>query len=152
MPYSTLSDIVAAISEITALQLCDDDNVGAFVVLPPNLAYRNLVAAIAAGDTVIDSYLCGRYEVPIALESVPPIVKNISVDLAVCNMFGRRREMDVPEGIDRRYKNAIKMLESIRDGKTGIPEIVEAGAVQSSFAATRTTRDREFPDDLLNKF
>lgn len=148
--YCTFDNLKAAISESTLLQLCDDDNVGAFIVDPPNTAYNALLSAIRKADSEIDSHLAGRYDVPVDLVPVPPLINSVSIDLAICNLYGRRRELDVPEGIDQRRKAATKILQEIRAGRMDIPELsADSPAV---VLCSKNASDRVFTDDVLNKY
>jgi phage gp36-like protein len=85
--YSTLTTIKSLQPEKILLQLADDTGAGAFVETPtPNVAMQNVTSAIVDADTVIDSYLSGRYEVPVSAP-VPTIVRQISANLALCNLY-----------------------------------------------------------------
>jgi phage gp36-like protein len=144
--YCSLANLQLALNPVTLLQLCDDAGAGSFVLTPtPNGAYNNLIAAINAADILIDGYLSGRYTVPFA--TVPALVKQISIDLTVCNLYGRHRESDLPDGILQKRKDAIKTLEAIKGEKINLPgeSVAEPGAVMTN----KTSEDRLFNDELL---
>lgn len=109
--YSSTGDILKFTPRRTLAQLTDDE-AGAAV----NEAVVN--EAIVAADEVIDAHLRGRYTIP--FEETPPILRRISADIAGFHIYGRRPEGDLPEAILTKYKNAVRMLESIRDGKLSI--------------------------------
>jgi phage gp36-like protein len=136
------------ISNEILLQLCDDDGVGAFVTDPANTAYTNLVQAIVQADNTIDSYLTGHYDVP--LPETPPSVADASANLALCNLYGRRHEMIVPDGIAARRKDVMKWLVDVQEGKANIPELYTDAP--SSALSSRTADDRVFTDDVLDKY
>jgi phage gp36-like protein len=144
--YCSLTDLQLALNPVTLLQLCDDAGAGSFVASPtPNGAYNNLVAAINAADTLIDGYLSGRYTVPFT--TVPSLVKQLSIDLTVCNLYGRHRESDPPDGISQKRKDAVKTLEAIKGETINLPgeSIREPGVVKTN----KTAEDRLFSDELL---
>ena len=109
--YSSLSDIQKLVSNRTLAQLTDDE-AGAQV------NEDSVNEAIVAADEVIDAHLRGRYTLP--FPETPPILRRISADIAIFHLYGRRPEGEMPETIGMKYKNAVKMLEAIRDGKLTI--------------------------------
>ena len=149
MAYCAYTDIISLISKDTLLQLCDDDNVGDIVVSPPNTAYSNIVAAIAKADAKIDSYIDSRYALPLA--TVPDQVRDASADLALCNLYYRRRELDVPEGIERREKNVIAWLKDVQAGRASIPDLTEEVS-DRGYVVSKTEDDRYFNDDLMDTY
>jgi phage gp36-like protein len=148
--YSTLADLKELIPEISLLQLADDEVLGLFQVSPPNAAYKRVLTAIGDADMVIDSYLRGRYELP--LTSTPAEINRISAQLAVCNLFARKHEHALPEGLVQRRKDNIEWLKNIQKG---IAVLDVAAAVKelpaSGMAVDRTEDDRMFPDSLLSR-
>lgn len=145
--YSSLDMLRGLIGEEILLQLCDDDGVGAFVADPENTAYANLVQAIDQADHLIDSYLSGRYGLP--LETTPVSIADASANLALCNLYTRRHEMEMPTGIDKRRKQVIDWLLAVQRGDANIPELY---SVKGPFAqSSRTAGERIFTDELLGK-
>jgi phage gp36-like protein len=145
--YCGLDDLKKLQPESVLLQLTDDDNDGEFDAEEPNAAYSNVVTAINDADTFINSYLSGRYDVPVT-GAIPGIVVQISAHLALCNLYGRRRELDLPEGISSRRKTYVKLLEDIKAEKADIPELSKSSPAMVTVDKTET--DRAFPDDLLS--
>src|SRR3990167_2072302 len=142
MPYSTLTDMKKLIPETAIIQLTDDENTGS-----SDLA--RVDEAIAQSDAEIDSYCGGRYTVPFT--TVPDIVKKISVDIAIYNLYSRRVE-EIPETRAERYKNAMRQLEGIASGKITIGE-PDADVPESGGVKTNTTADdRIFTKDKLSGF
>lgn len=142
MPYSTLTDIKKLIPETAIIQLTDDEDTG-------SVNQARVDEAIAQADAEIDSYCGGRYTVPFT--TVPDIVKKISVDIAIYNLYSRKVEV-IPETRAERYKNAIRQLGDIAKGiiTIGEPEadVPEAGGVQIN----TTTDDRVFTKDTMINF
>ncbi|MFA5751115.1 MAG: DUF1320 domain-containing protein [Candidatus Paceibacterota bacterium] len=148
MAYSTHDDIKRLISYDTLLQLCDDDNVGDIVVDPPNTAYANVLQAIVQADNTIDSYIATKHTLPLAI--TPGCVKDCSANLALCNLYDRRREMDVPEGVERRRKQFTQWLKDVQMGKATIMEL--QSEQPASYIVNKTSSDQIFTDDLLSSF
>jgi len=146
--YSSLAMLRGLIGNEILLQLCDDDLVGSFVVSPPNTAYNNVVQAIEQADNLVDSYLVGRYDLP--LSSTPKVIADVSANFALCNLYYRRHEMTVPEGIESRRKLFVKWLEDVKKGEVNIPELYTAKT--SMAKSSKTSDDRIFTDTVLNKY
>ena len=147
--YATLDYLKTLLPESLLLALCDDDGDGAFITTPPNGATRTMLAAITAADIVINGHLSGRYTVPIT-GTVPAIVEQISGNLAICNLYHRKRESDVPEGIADRRRESMKLLEGIKAEKIDILELDKT--TPSAFVTSSASADRMFPDSLLEAY
>ncbi len=105
MPYCLINDIRDQISEDVLIQLTDDSDVG--------LTDEQIVTrAIADADGQIDGYCGKRYSVPFA--PVPPIIRKFSVDIAIYNLYGRRK--GAPESRRDRYKEAVDFLKGVAKG------------------------------------
>lgn len=142
MSYSALTDIKKLIPETVVIQLTDDENAG-------SLNQARVDEAIASADAEIDSYCGGRYTVPFT--TVPDIVKKISVDIAIYNLYSRRVEV-IPETRAERYKNAIRQLEAIATGKISIGETEEDVPETGGVKINTTADDRIFTKDTLSGF
>jgi len=142
MPYSTLTDLKKLIPETVIIQLTDDENTG-------SVNQERVDEAIASADAEIDSYCGGRYTVPFT--TVPDIVRKISVDIAIYNLYSRKVE-EIPETRSDRYKNDIRQLGDIATGKITIGEtdatVPESGGVQTN----TTADDRIFTKDSMSGF
>jgi len=131
MAYCTLDDIKPdQLTETELIQLTDDDDAG--------MVDESVVTkAIADADAEIDGYCGQRYTVPFT--TVPAMIRKLSVDIAVYNLFSRRQ--GAPEGRKTRYDTAIKFLERVADGKavvTGVEGTTESAADRVSIeSATR---------------
>jgi phage gp36-like protein len=147
MAYSTLTTLKSLQPETVLLQLADDDGDGEFDAQENNAAYRNVVSAIEDADTVIDSYLSGRYEVPVTAP-LPVIIRQISANLAICNLYERKRELDVPEGIADRRKRYMQILRDIKAETADIPELSKRAP--AAFLNSKSGCPAVFGDDLLD--
>ena len=142
MAYSTLTDIKKLIPEGSIIQLTDDENLGA-------VNQARVDEAIAQADAEIDSYCGSKYTVPFT--TVPDIVKKISVDIAIYNLYSRRVE-EIPETRADRYKNAIRQLEGIAKGLISIGESITPPAETGGPEANKTDDDRTFTKDNLGNY
>ncbi len=149
--YCTLEDLKRLQPESILLQLADDDEDGSFVIDPPNTAYRNVLEAIKDADSVIDSYLNGRYQTPIAAP-VPDVIRQMSKNLALVTLYERRRELDVPEGMAERRKRHIQHLKDIQAEKASIPELAGKKKSPAIVSVNKTDGDRVFSDSLLKQY
>lgn len=146
--YSTLENLIGLIPEETLLQLTDDMDEGEFIIDPPNPPYIKVIGAIEKADNIINGVLYEKYTIPFA-EPEPGLIVEISSDLAICHLYDRPHSLDIPEGIEARRKRAMKLLESIRDGKIKLPGLK---VIKSTYLTNKTKDDIEFSDDLLRKF
>lgn len=108
MAYSIQEDIVDQLDESSLIQLTDDEGTGSVVE-------SRVTKAITDADATIDFHCQARYSVPLA--PVPDKIRQISVDIAIYNLFSRRGDTAPETRVDR-YNQALKDLRDIRDGKT----------------------------------
>ena len=124
--YITRTDLEEAMSLIELAQLSQDDPELALTEPDWNIVDR----AIEYACEMADGYLQGRYTLPLA--PTPSIMRVICTDMARHWLHRRRiNTAEFPKPLEEANKNAIKMLESIRDGKIhlgirGIGEATEA--------------------------
>lgn len=85
-------------------------------------AYRNIQSACASAQAIVDSYIGGRYTLPLS-KPFPPQIVEIASNLALCSLYDRRRELDVPEGIKDRRARYLAMLKDIQSEKASVPEL-----------------------------
>ncbi len=110
--YITRTDLEEAMSLSELTQLSQDD---------PLLANKEpdwaiVDRAIEYACEMADGYLQGRYTLPLA--PTPSILRVICTDMARHWLHRRRiNRAEFPKPLEEAHKNAIKVLESIRDGK-----------------------------------
>lgn len=108
--YLTREDIQAAMSHSELVQLSNDDGYGT----EPDWAVID--RAIGYACELADGYLAGRY--PLPLVPTPGILRCLCTDIARFWLHQRRiNAADFPQPLQAAYQNAVKVLESIRDGK-----------------------------------
>lgn len=119
--YAAKLDILEQLPEVELIGLTDDADAGA---VDDTVVDRS----IADADAVIDAYCQGRYPVP--LSPVPAIIRSLSVDLAIYNLYSRRPVAGVPEARKDRRQAAIRFLEKVAEGK------IQLGATSPAPAGT----------------
>ena len=95
----------------------------------------NLDEAIASADSVIDGYLAAVCST-LPLTTVPKIITQLCVDIAVYNLNGRNQYRDIPEWVTKKYDNAMKMLSRFATGEIVLKIVTpDAETGKSSFGA-----------------
>lgn len=126
MTYATQQHMVDRYGEREIIQLTDNGptQTGAIVA-------DVLTRALEDADAEIDGYLAGRYTLP--LSTTPRVILGIACDIARYRLFVEA----VPEVVERRYKDAVKLLENIAKGvvnlgldDTGAPAATPDNVVQ----------------------
>lgn len=139
MAYHTLDELKAKLTDRSLIEATDDAVVG---TIDEDITTS---AAQSAADT-IDGYLRSRYTLPLA--SVPGLLREISLSLAIYDLFRRRMPENMPESIRLERKNALALLEHIAEGKISLFEADKAGG----FRTNKETEDRVFPKTVLDGY
>ena len=141
MAYSDLAALQQRMPAQTLIDLTDDAGGG---VVNEDVTGR----AIADADTEIDSYLAGRYPVPV--DPVPALLQRLSLDLSVESLYGRQPALDMPEAVKTAAKNARALLARIEAKDAHLPGVAEAGASGTSSSGAMFIGDnRLFTRDSL---
>ncbi len=141
--YCTLTDIKAHIPEDNLIQLTDDENLGI-------VNQTRIDEAISYADEMIDGYLRGRYTLP--LSPVPGLIKKLSVDISIYYTYQRRLELIMPEAMENRYKNAVKILEQIQAGKISLGTAGGDSPEPGQYKTNKTSEDKVFDKETLDTF
>ncbi|MFA5825840.1 MAG: DUF1320 domain-containing protein [Gallionellaceae bacterium] len=141
MSYATLADLIDQFDEHEVLALTDRNGDG--------VPDAPLVAkALLRASNTIDSYLAGRFPLPLSV--VPDQLVDLCCDIARYKLVGST--VTETEEVRNRYKDALKALEQIRDGKLDIGLTV-AGAAPAENASVRVVGGgRVFTRDSLRDF
>lgn len=123
MAYSNDDDLLNQIS-FTDLARLSGDNTGS------TLDEDRIGEARRNADALIDTYLSGRYNLP--LDSIPEILRTISIDLIVYYLHEYKyRDSLLPTAVVALRVNAVRVLELIQkgdlmlfDAKAPLPEII----------------------------
>ncbi|MCE5228774.1 DUF1320 domain-containing protein [bacterium] len=110
MAYATQIDIEARLAHDLLAWLADDDIDGMVDESP-------IAQAIEDASAVIDAYLGRRYQTPI--EQPPAVVRSWCVDLAIEELFLRKRQAITPEHAQRTAR-AYQALEAIAAGRESL--------------------------------
>jgi phage gp36-like protein len=142
MAYSTEEDILEVIPRQNLVDLTDDENQGDY---DPARVER----AITDADAIIDSFLGGRYRVPL-IEPVPVIIRRIAVDLAVYLLYRRRFELEMPPAMRQRYEDAIAELKRLEAGHMILEvDVVATGDIPLEIVGS--SRPAIWPASLLRR-
>ena len=133
MAYCIQADLLEQISEDELIQLTDDAGAG---TVDTSVVDR----AISDADAEIDSYCATRYNVPFS--PVPVMVRKTSVDIAIYNLFARRR--GAPEDRQERYDNAIRWLKDVSRGLVSLGANAPVTDDDAGPAASTDKSDRIF--------
>jgi len=106
MAYCTQADILEQITESELIQLTDDANLN-------TIDTDAVTRAIVDADAEIDAYCTTKYDTP--LSPVPAMLRKISVDISLYNLFSRR-PVSIPDDRQARYDAAIRFLRDISRG------------------------------------
>lgn len=141
MTYATQAELVERFGETMLVDLTDRAD-------PPAGAIDAGVVSDALTDTdaMIDGYLLGRYQLPLA--STPTLLKDLAKAIAIYKLH----RDSVSEKIRADYADALKTLKQISDGDI---RLNVAGVEPTSSGATGvrvTDRPRDFTPDNLKGF
>jgi phage gp36-like protein len=141
MSYATLTDLQKVIDYAVLVDLTDDAGSG-------EIDTAKTDQALAAADVEIDAYLARdeRYSLP--LNPAPSIVTKLAADIAIYNLYARRS--GPPEHWQKRYDNAIKMLERIGKGELSLG--ANAPEQQPSDTAAVAATTTVFSSETLKNF
>jgi len=104
MTYATKDDLYARFGETEILELADRDG--------DSIADSGVVEqALADADAMIDSYLSGRYDVPLA--DPPAQIVTIACDLARARLWTG----EPPSAVTEALRSARDFLQRVSDGK-----------------------------------
>lgn len=141
MPYATAAQMEAQFGSRELIALTDRDNVGV-------VDAAVLARALADADAEIDSYLAGRYPLPL-VGTFPVLVRH------ACNMaryYLSAAEVAEVDAVRSRYKDAIRYLESVRDGKTRLAADAVGAPAPEAARISVVGSERTFTADTLADF
>jgi phage gp36-like protein len=115
MAYSSISDLKNYIPESQLREITDDNDTD-------DIDMEKLIDAIRRADDHIDSYMRGRFSLP--LSTVPDMIRDLSTRLAAYYLFKRSLALIMPESIKEDYKDCVKILSDIQRGRVSPFEIV----------------------------
>ncbi|EEG08959.1 gp436 family protein [Pseudogulbenkiania ferrooxidans] len=110
MSYATRQDMVTTIGERELIELTDREQTGA-------INDSVLAGALATAEAEVDSYLAGRY--PLPFPNPPLVLTAYTCDIARYHL-GRDGDVVVSENMRERYRDAIRYLEKVAEGKVSL--------------------------------
>jgi phage gp36-like protein len=134
MAYCTLADLKEQIKEEELVQLTDDNDIG---IIDESKTNR----AIADSDAEIDRHCATQYD-DLPFATVPVMIRKCSVDIAIYNLFSRRR--GAPEDRVQRYRDAIKFLTNVSNGTVSLGSDAPAEDDDAGPEASTVKSDRVF--------
>lgn len=145
MPYCDIDVIKERLPESNLVHLTDDTSAS-------QIDPEKVDEAIADADAIIDSHLSERYSVP--LVSVPKLIKRLSADLAIYNLYSRKYDTEMPDAMRNRYKDAIAMLEKIASGRMHLPDVHgnNGPVTPETTRVTKTAEERLFGKGTLDQW
>ena len=141
--YATLADILEQVDQETLIALTDDEQAGA---VDETVVDR----AIANGEAVINAHCGDRYKVPFALPA-PDLVRLMTVDLAVYNLYSRRPHIDMPEVIGERQKQVFAHLRLVQKGEASVGIAPDKTTGTESHGALVSGNERIFTRKTMRK-
>jgi phage gp36-like protein len=108
MTYATLAEMVARFGEPELVQRTDR----AEGLVIDTVVLGN---ALVDADAEIDSYLAGRYTLPLA--STPPVLVRLAADIARYRLY----DDGVSETVRQRYEDAVSLLKRFANGDVVLP-------------------------------
>ncbi len=119
MSYSNQTDILLQIDTVTLINLTDD-------IGSEQINNTAVIRSITDGDALIDSYLSAIYATPLTV--IPDIIRKLSVDIAIYNLYSRRLDT-IPDIRKDRYKRSLLILQEIADDKVKLAGITEVSDI-----------------------
>jgi len=136
MPYVTQQNLIDRFGQEELIQLTDRTQSGAIDAAVIN-------KALADADAEINGYLSAKYTLP--LNPVPVVLERIAGDVARYFLYEDR----VTEQVERRYKDALRFLESVAKGTIRIGVDAANQAPAASGGPQYSAPDRVFTADTL---
>jgi len=141
MPYASQVNMVAQFGEREVIALTDRARVGLIDVGVLN-------DALNRASSLIDSYLSDRFGAP--LTSTPVEIIDACCDIARYKLCGS--DALGSDEIRNRYKDALKLLQMVRDRELNIGLTAAGAAIVETAGVRFTSRARAFtPDGLLGR-
>jgi phage gp36-like protein len=146
--YHTYEQLKTRLPEEDLVALVDDERNGVIVQDPPNNAYSRVVEIGESVAGLIDSYCRGRYSVPFTGD-IPDIIVDISLDLHAYRLYKRRQDLTSSDEQQRRWKNAIGLLNQIQNGDI---RLFDERPSPPRYDTNKSAADRTFSKERMKLF
>lgn len=138
MNYCTLEDIRGHVPEARLVEITDDTSPNVTGTVNAAIVEK----AIVESSDIIDAYIGKRFKLP--LPGIPSVLRTICIDLSIYNLYERVTELNVSDGMQLRYKNAIALLKGIAEGDVSIGIVPEEEIPETSFNVVSKSGDALF--------
>jgi len=142
--YTTIQKLVPRMPMRDIVELTDDDESG-------DVNAAVLDQAIADVGAEIDSKLRGRYPVPFT-GTLPDIIEHIAAILVIHNLYSRKHQLTLSDGLARQYKKALSDLNELQTGLQVLPGFESSESHPAFIASNKTACDRVFNSSTLAKW
>lgn len=140
MPYIEQSNILNEMSA-SELAILTGDQSGT------TIDTGKVEAAIASAEALINAYLFGKYEIPVAFPCDTVIM--IATSLSIYNLYAMKyRDSFVPNEVLSRKVEAIRLLEAIAKGIMTLDSV----AIASKIISNNAFRKKYFTEENLEEF
>lgn len=142
MAYCTVDDLKDRLDDLRLAELSNEDG-------SDDIDSSVVDKAIADADSLIDSYLRGRYTVPLSTP-IDSAVSKASQRLTLYFLV-ENRALNVGIGEDfkeRNYNDVVRWLRDVAGGKTSVEAAEISAGSPAGFYASASSRDRVFPDGV----
>lgn len=131
--YAQLDDLIRLFGQREVLALSDPDDTG-------DIDQDIIDSALVAAAAEIDSYLAGRYKLP--LNPAPKNLTRIACDIARYHLTGNERLET--EAIRNRYNDAVRFLELAAAGKITLGTTTQGNTPDPAGSVQFTTGQKVF--------
>jgi len=142
--YTSIEKLITRMPMRDIVELTDDDEKG-------DVDAVVLDQAIADVGAEIDSKLRGRYPLPL-VGTVPDIIEHIAAILVIHNLYSRKHQLTLSDGLARQYKKALADLNELQTGLQVLPGYESSDSHPAFIASNKTAKDRAFSQSLLSRY
>ncbi len=108
--YYSPEKIIEALGTKEALRLTDNGD--------GQLDIERIKEAEKFAETIIDSYLTGRYSLHFDFDNIPPLIELIAKDLTIIHLYeAAYTKMSVPNAIVLKKIDTYKLLKQLQNGE-----------------------------------
>lgn len=108
--------------------------------------------AIEKSSAIVDSYLSGRYSLPLT-QPIPILIASITADLTFAQLYTMQyHDTIVPDTIVQQKLNSISLLRELQRGNILLAGYEATRNAPPHIISNKTADDRLFTKDLLKQF
>jgi len=141
MSYATQSDLINQFGEAEVVAISDRYLTGVADTIV-------VEGGLQRASDMIDSYLAARYTLPLPI--VPQMLVDVCCDIARYKLLGA--DATETDAARNRYKDALRTLEQVRDGKLDIGLSVAGQAAPQSASIQVASNARVFDANSLSGY